>query len=70
MEYIFVIGILHSFGTDNSKHRMRCIYIGMGLVTGMLCDLVRILEGIGYENIIHFCYNNSNRSSGSWINMI
>ena len=42
----------------------------MGLVTGMLYVLVRIFEGIGYVNIIQFCYTNSNRSSGSWSAMI
>ena len=33
---VFVTGILHSFGNDNSKRRMSCSCIGMGLVMGML----------------------------------
>ena len=33
----------------------------------MLYDLVGILEAIGHENIIHFCYYNSNRSRCSGI---
>ena len=49
---------------------MRCSCIGMGLVTGMLYVLVRILESVGHGNIIHFCYYNNNRSSGSRSNMI
>ena len=56
---VFVTGILHSFGNDNSKRCMSCSCIGMGLVTGMLYVLVRIMEGVGYGNIIHFCYYNS-----------
>ena len=63
-------GNLHSFETDNSKRCMSCSYIGMGLVTGMLCFLVRILEDIGHGNIIHFCYYKNNRSSDSQSNMI
>ena len=43
---VFVTGMLHSFETDNCKRRMSCSCIGMGLVTGMLNFLVRILEGI------------------------
>ena len=49
---------------------MSCSCIGMGLVTGMLYLLVRILEGIGHGNIIHFCYYNNNHSSSSRSNMI
>ena len=69
---VFVTGILHSFETDNSKRCMSCSCIRMVLVTGMLYVLVRILEGIGLGNIIHFCYYNSNRSrySGRRSNMI
>ena len=40
---IFVKEILHSFGYDNSKRRMSYSRIGVGLVTGMLYILVRIL---------------------------
>ena len=67
---VFVTGIVHSLGKDNSNRRMGCSCIGMGLVTYMIYILVRILEGIGHGNIIHFCYYNSNSSSGSRINMI
>ena len=65
-------GILLSFGNDNSTLRMRCICIGVVLVTGMLYDLVRILEVIGHRNIIHFFYYDSkySRCSGSRSNMI
>ena len=58
------------FGNDNSKRRMSCSCIGMRIITGMLYVLIRIFEGIGHGNIIHFCYYNSNRSSGSgsWSN--
>ena len=58
---------LHSYGNDNS---MSCSCIVMDLVAGMLYVLVRILDGIDHGNIIHFCYYNSNRSSGSLINII
>ena len=54
---------IHSFETDNSKRRLRGSCIWMGLVTDMLYDLVRILEGIGHEDIIHFNYYNNKRSS-------
>ena len=58
---------IHSFGTDNSKRRMSCSCIWMGLVTDLLYNLVRISEGVGNGNIIHFCYyNNSNRSISSY----
>ena len=67
---VFVTGILLSLGNDNSKRRMRCSCIGIGLVMGMLYVLVRVLQGIGHGNIIHFCYYNSNRSSGRRSNMI
>ena len=60
---VFVTGILHSFGNDNSKRRMRGSCIWMGLVTDVLYNLVRIMEGVGYGNIIHFNYYNSNGSS-------
>ena len=69
--YVFgiVTEMLHSFGSDNSKCRMSCSCIGMRFVTGMLYVLVIIFEGIGHGNIIHFCYYNNNRSSGSWSDM-
>ena len=38
-------GILYSFGCDNRKRRMSRSCIWMGLVTGVLYVLVRILEG-------------------------
>ena len=66
---LFVTGLLHSFETDNNKRCMSCSCIGIGLVTGMLYVLVRILEVIGHGNIIHFCYYNKIRSRGSRINM-
>ena len=49
---VFVIGILHSFGNDNSKRRMICSCIWKGFVTGILFT---------------FAIYNSNRSSGSRI---
>ena len=67
---VFITGSLHSIGNDNSKCRMSCSCIGMGLVTGMLYVLFRILEDIGHGNIIHFCYYNNNRRSGRRSNMI
>ena len=33
---VFVTGILHSLGKDNSNRRMCCSCIGMGLVTDMI----------------------------------
>ena len=65
MMEVFVIGILHNFRNENSNRRMSCSCIGMGLVMGMLYVWVSILEGVGYGNIILFCYYNSNHSSGS-----
>ena len=67
---IFVIGILHSFGNANSKRRTGCSCIMMGFITGILYVLVRILEGIGHGNIIHFFYYNNNCNSSSQSNMI
>ena len=43
---------------------MSCSCIGVGLAMGMLYVFVRIFEGIGHGNIIHFCYYNSNRGAG------
>ena len=53
---VFVTGIVHSFGNDNSKRRMYCSCIGMGLVMGKFYVLVWILESVSYGNIIHLCY--------------
>ena len=61
---VFVTGILHSFGNDNSKRCMSCSCIGMGLVTYYI-GLVMILEGIGNGNVIWFCNYNRNHQSGS-----
>ena len=57
---VFVTGMLHSFGNDNSKLRMSCSFIGIGLVniiwgwlwywkvmvTGMLYSFAIIIETI------------------------
>ena len=44
---VFVTGMLHSYGNDNSKRRMSCSCIGMGLVTmGMLYIIKVILESV------------------------
>ena len=52
---VYITRMLHSFGSDNSKLRMSCNCIGMGLVTYYM-DLVMILEvignGIGFAIII------------------
>ena len=66
--------LIYSFVNDNSKRRMSFSCIGMGLVTGILYVLVRISEDVGFIgrfwNIIHFCYYNSNCSSGNRSNII
>ena len=61
---VYITRMLHSFGSDNSKLRMSCNCIGMGLVTYYM-DLVMILEGIGNGNVIWFCNYNRNHHSGS-----
>ena len=46
---VSVTRILHFFETDNYLKSKRCMSgssIGMGLVTGMLTILIRILEGM------------------------
>ena len=56
---VFVTEMLYSFGDDNSKLRMSCSCIGMGLVTYYI-GLVMILEGIANGNVIWFCNYNRN----------
>ena len=48
---VFVTGILHSFGKDNSKRRMSYCCIGMELVTYYM-GLVKLLKVIGNGNVI------------------
>ena len=60
---VIITVILLFFGNDNSKLHMYSSCIGMVLVTGMLYYLSK---GIGHENVIHFCYCNSNRSRYSY----
>ena len=67
---VFVTGILHSFGKDNSKCYMSCSCIGVRWVKAMLYVLVRISEGVGHGHIIHICYYNNNCSDCSRSNNI
>ena len=52
---VFVTGILHSFGNDNSKRRMICSCIWKGFVTGILFTfaiiIVIVVVEVGYVNI-------------------
>ena len=62
---VFVTGILHYFGNDNSKLHMSCSCIRMRLVTHYMV-LIMILEGIGNGNVIWF-YNYNRNHLSVWI---